>query len=86
MMTLSTQRDSAIQFSFIFREEAPMSRDLADNLVRVLPENGNAHEELAALGVVVAGVMLCVESVEARSDLVEAFCETLRKSVRIDFN
>lgn len=56
-----------------------------DRVSRALEPTQDARDELIALGVVAAGIILECD-VEGRQALVDTFCNILRKSVAIDLN
>ena len=63
----------------------PDSAAIMNSLLKALPEEADARDELVALGAVAAGVINATDP-EKRADLVERFCSTLRKQVAMELN
>ena len=60
-------------------------KDLALAIAETMPETSTVQDDLVALGMVVSGVICTAEECE-RNELVEKFCETLRKSMASQLN
>lgn len=56
------------------------AKQVARSIADTLAESNDAREELIALGIVVSGV-ISETPPEGRSELVDVFCDLVRKSV-----
>lgn len=63
----------------------PAAEDMACTIADTLTESTNARDELIALGMVVSGV-ICETEPGTRTELVDLFCDILRKSVSSSLN
>jgi len=61
------------------------STQILESLIDALPEEADARAELVALGSA-ASLIIGTMPEEARADLVECFCDTLRKGVQAGLN
>lgn len=61
------------------------AKQMACSIADTLTESTDAREELIALGIVVSGV-ICETPLENRSELVDVFCDLVRKSVASTLN
>lgn len=63
----------------------PDSAAIMKTLLEALPDEADARDELVAVGGV-ASAIINATAPEGRADLVECFCDTLRKSVAVELN
>ena len=80
-------RSIAANLSYVaVSKEATMDADdIALALAEALPRNAKRRDELIAVGMV--AMALIVGTIEEdRAELVEHFCETLRRSVALELN
>lgn len=61
------------------------SKSILKSLTEALPEEADARDELVAIGGL-AGLIINTTAPEGRADLVECFCDTLRKAVAAELN
>ena len=59
--------------------------NIVTSITFALPDEGESRDVLIAVGIVASGI-LCQAPFEERAELVERFCELLRKSSAIDLN
>lgn len=61
------------------------SKAIMQSLIEALPAEADARDELVALGSIASAIINTTEP-GGRADLVECFCDTLRKGVAMELN
>lgn len=62
-----------------------MDKSIINSIANALPEESSARDDLIALAVVTTGVIQSVDP-EGRPELIEKFCELIRKNAALDLN